>query len=130
MLTRLRRFIKNAWRWRKILAADGDWDFGYMIDAVEFKLRHLETHMRVHDVHLSSQREARRIRIALEWLRRYKDPSVSTGPSPGSDREKFNWESIRTPEFGKWVKAYGEVEERAWNEFWALIKKHGRCWWC
>lgn len=94
-----------AWRWRS-------WDYQYGLDAFAHHLRALEEACRMGSS-VTGEAEAKRIRIALELLRRHVE-------DPYSDQLRTNKLSYQE---------YAALRERDWDYLWNLIRKYLRRWW-
>lgn len=94
---KLVRFTKKLPEWLVILWRDEDWDSFYLRDIMEFKLKRLEKCIREDNIYVDSQRNAKRIRIALEHLERFKNIDDYTIPIEydfNLETEEINGKSI------------------------------------
>lgn len=68
----LKNGIYNLWRWFPIVWRDRDWDWAYTASIMEWKFRKLADCME-NGHHLHGKRDARRVRVACEILRRLQN---------------------------------------------------------
>ena len=67
------RFINRIIKWIPILWKQEDWDYEYLYDLMEVKMRELQKCLKEDDLHLHSDKYARQISICLAYLDRYRN---------------------------------------------------------
>jgi len=73
-LRKIGRFIKRIIIWIPILWKQENWDYEYLYDLIEFKLKELRQCLKEDNLHKDSPKCARQISICLEYLYRYRNP--------------------------------------------------------
>jgi len=65
--------ITNMWKWRHIIWNDRDWDYTYIYDVLEFKLRKQMRYMKARDRFVSTQRSVEKMELACELIKRVRN---------------------------------------------------------
>jgi hypothetical protein len=69
----LKRSIKNLWKWFPIIWRDRDWDYWYIYQIIEFKLRKQSKHIQTNDNHTRAQKDAKDMLICANLINRVKE---------------------------------------------------------
>lgn len=153
LLMRLKRLI----RWLPVIWRTRDFDYGYVLDILSYSFGELEQHLLDHNIHVTAERDAKRIRYVRKMIERHLNEVSSnmeyakhdkkwgdtvgvSVPIPNSNFTE--WRSVRlnartpqeqeqeTKEFRRAMKKANRLEQRDWHEIWDTIKKYGQGWWC
>jgi hypothetical protein len=65
--------VYNLWRWLPLIWFDADFDWEYLAEIMEFKLRNMAEHETRYGHHVGSALDAERQRICAELLRRMRE---------------------------------------------------------
>lgn len=116
--------------YRPLLLKDQDWDFGFLIDLVIFKLERMAKCIAEADHHLNCQRVARDIRIAAEHLKRAQNSHKYGPPYPFPQERLFEEKSPRERAIElRWARQHNTIEKENWDAAWEMIRRKGRTWW-
>ena len=105
-------FLDNFWNYREILWHDQDFDYGYLLDMIELKLKRMGNHFSKHGITVDSRRVARECRVASELCRRINVNDYMNG--------EITRESV--------IKD-GERREADLDYLTHLIQRKLLCWW-
>ena len=72
-IRKIGRFIKRIVKWLPILWKQEDWDYEYLYDLMEVKMKELQECLRQDDIHLHSDKYVRQINICLAYLDRFRN---------------------------------------------------------
>lgn len=72
-IRRVGRFIRRLYIYVPQLWNNENWDFGYTLDLVILQLSEMEKAQKEDDIHMHSDRRARKIREVIEHFKRYRD---------------------------------------------------------
>lgn len=87
----IRMGLRNLWRWR-FLWRDEDFDWAYLAEIMERKLRWMAEYHESDGVTVSRHRKARQMRIAAQCLRRMHEEQYTDKASEiYIDRDKRRW---------------------------------------
>jgi len=107
--------FKNVYKWLPYIWLDRDYDWAYLTIILEFKLRNMSK-LFSDGCHTSSKRDARRMLICAEILKRLRTESYACNNN-GLPITRFN--CLRDEKVAKYYQKYlGE-----------LLGKHLRSWW-
>lgn len=107
-------FFGNLWKWRKVLWEDRDWDYIFILKALEFKVRKTGEHLLEHARHTTYKRDsAQCLRVADALKRIIED-----------DYCKEEWADYYKKYPINFPIAFKDKEEKAL--FWLLTKKANR----
>lgn len=125
LVRKIFRFPIRVWKWREIIFHDENWDFQYLINVMEFKLKDMEKALREDPHHVDSDKRAREIRIVLEHLNRYRDIGKYTIDTDTDEYlNNFEWKpcdvkkyqvEVKVPVFTKsfpFIKIETKMEDR------------------
>jgi len=103
-------FVKNFWKFRKILWTDRDWDYGFLYDLLKFKLSDMAKHQRAHSYHEGAERYAKQLDFAVFLIDRItKDYYWEEDMKKHEDYWGENiWDFVERPEEHP---AYGKLSE-------------------
>lgn len=73
-LRKVGRFVKRLYRWIPVLWKQEEWDYGYMYNILELKLKELLKCIQEDDLHVEAPICSRQIKICLKYLDRYRNP--------------------------------------------------------
>ena len=65
--------IKNLWKFRKIVYRDRWWDYSFMLDMIEFKLKDMEKHWGKDTSYVGDKFTAGRLKVILKDLEDYRE---------------------------------------------------------
>lgn len=65
--------VKNYWRWRKIIWVDKQWDQGYLLTLLEFKLKLMEEYFRTSNITVDNDKNAVNIKRCVDLLKRINE---------------------------------------------------------
>lgn len=135
---RLRHFLEVLRDYLPILWNDFDWDWGFLFRLVEKKLERMEKHFREDKICLSSNKDARNMRICKNLLRRlreeeYIQEEVHKIFSEHRKHEHKNHLKTLSKKDNDELKVLLQREEYLRKQdielFCAILKKHYRSWW-
>jgi hypothetical protein len=69
----IRDGVRNLWRWLPVIWFDCDWDWCYLAELMEVKLRRMAEHEERRGHHVTSLLDAKRQRVCAELLRRLRE---------------------------------------------------------
>jgi hypothetical protein len=106
-LRKIVRFPLRVWKWKNIIFHDENWDYAYLINVMEFKLRDIEKALREDPHHVNSDKRAKEVRIILAHLDRYRNIGKYT---TDTDIEEFLGNSEFVPsDIEKYQKTISRV---------------------
>ena len=116
------------------------WDFVYPLEALCWRLRHLERCLARDTMHMDADVYAQEIRRFLILIEDWRDPFSRV---PRSEIVEMWLHAPFAPRSGKlaftlaevaegyaYIETVRKVEENAWKEAWELYRERARCWWC
>jgi hypothetical protein len=111
------RGIANVIRWAPVIWYDADFDWDYLANVMEYKLRRMANWFDEWGNHVNAEHDARQMRVCAELLKRLRDDDY--------------WENAKI-RFGATAQASKYAGRHAANDQAYLgktIGKHLRCWW-
>ena len=69
----IRNGIVNMWQWRHIIWNDRDYDYAFIYDVLEFKLRKQMRYMKKRDRFVSTARSVEKMELACELIQRVRN---------------------------------------------------------
>jgi len=113
----IQRGIKNFIKWRKIIWEDRDFDFGYLYDAIYFKLENMQKFFDSDNTcSVDAKEYAKQIKECKDLLKRIIDETVWTE----------NWDNKG---FTKTLDELSELDKKEKELFWNNICKYIDGWW-
>ena len=120
-----------------------DWDYDFLYEMIIWKLDRIRSCIRDNDIIVEADKVYNEITEALEQWKIYKDPeSVMTKPKWMEERleeamRKGNYEGVLNPDLTEeqlneekeYYTNFYKTEQKAWNKFHDLLKKHAQGWW-
>ena len=108
------------------VAAMTDYDYGYLLDMMYYKLERMNVFFNSKYTHLvNAKKVAKQIEVAMRLL------NIIRGKSVGLDEEEL--EKIvnqrNACRFSPYVSLYGLREEKAWHVFFLYLEHRMRNWW-
>lgn len=135
-MRRLRRLVRRfrcICAWLPVLWRDEDWDVGYLVRIVQFKLRRMAKCIEENDHIVGAERVARDMRITAAHLDRYQDSHEYGPPLPYPDLPIFPEDGEEVAQVKKarllWAHRHGWIKEENWNAAWRMVQRKGRGWW-
>ena len=133
------RFFKRVYEWRNILFHDEEFCSSYLINIIEFKLLKYEKALREDKWHKDADLRADEIRVALNYLDRYRNiekytesDEHNTWTEPIFEEDGtvkyYHMKSDQTPEGKRKFKKQMDTEEMNHSEFWNYLAKKYRRW--
>ena len=126
------RFILRLFKWIPILWKQEDWDYEYLYDLIEIKLKELRECFQKDDLHVDSDKFAKQISICLAYMDRFRnwDNYIKTPDnlkSIGIEEIHTNIGEYRIKEY---VRKNVAFEKDNYDMFWKCFIKWHRNWWC
>jgi len=119
--------IENIIRWFPLIWRDRWWDWSYLADMMEYKLRHDAEQFEKRGMSISSKRDARRMRICAELLRRLSNETAS---EQRLTREVvFDDSEAGIKKRRRLYKEIEELEAYYADYLFTTMRKHMRGWW-
>lgn len=148
--------IKHLKAWIPFIWKDHDWDFQYLLNVMEFKIRRMRKNFEQCEVHCGTHAKAiKQMIVASELLKRisqddytheiYKNQSKCSCPNPSWKLEKYESDipilrgasrliSLRCDYCDKhlkgWFKREDEKKKADAKYLFELLNKAHRKWWC
>lgn len=127
-LRKFGRFIKRLFHWIPVLWEQEEWDYVYIYDLLEVKLKELRKCIAEDDTHADIETSQRQINICLRYLDRYRNPEKYVKISDESP--KFVNNKMETSEeFSKACVQSYNFEESSRDKFWKRFVQWHRNWW-
>lgn len=128
------RFIRRIIRWLPVLYKQEDWDYDYLYDLIEIKLKELRECLRKDDIHVNSDKYVKQISICLEYLDRYRnwDNYIKLPTKAFWVKEwQINFsDSTRNKYSKKFAKHLTSYADDNYDMFWKRFLQWHRNWWC
>ena len=127
-LRKFGRFILRLFKWIPILWRQEDWDFEYIYDLLEIKMKDLRECLKKDSLHVNSDRHVREISVCLGYMDRFhyiKKPDNLK--SIGIEEIHSNIGEYRIKEY---VRKNVAFEKDNYDMFWKCFIKWHRNWWC
>lgn len=144
----LKSGIRNIFIWLPIIWFDQDWDWCFLATLLEFKLRKMATYIGDHDRHMSAKRDAQRMRLCAELIKRVRDDEYYeklagpltykdwTTPTDDPQLVQFHIEAYRPDgskqsdeECRRLNRQANEQRSRELQLFGKILGKHMLSWW-
>lgn len=133
MLSNIYYGILNLYIYLPLIWKDRDWDWSYLAEMMEFKLRKMADHTDNHSYHLRSEIDAKQMKTCALLLNRVKREHYH-------DYIKDDW----CPPIGPWRHRYGSErfdmkEHKCYDDYMIkqdldlcmkIVGKYIRNWWC
>lgn len=127
--------IKNLIKWAPIIWKDRDWDYGFLLTIMIFKMTNLEKEISKADRHIDTQKDMKSLRICIELLKRIQEDNYY-----GKELEELykdvDWTDLnknRSPEWEKKAAILCKKTQRAYKEdadmLFKLFRKNFNKWW-
>lgn len=132
-LKKFGRFILRLIKWFPILWKQEDWDYEYLYDLIEIKLKELRECLQKDDLHVDSDKYATQISICLAYMDRFRnwDNYVDLPEYASWEKHGLNFSEKATKEYRKSiVKKMISFEKDNYNMFWKRFIQWHRNWWC
>lgn len=125
--------IKHVVAWLPLLWKDRDWDYGFLLEILKFKLQRMAVCIDRNDAITDKQEVCRQIYSVVNAIRDYED-------DPDDEWTK-HWEiyhknlkqklddCVNHSECRKASNASAQREQRNWARIWTLLNKHGQNFW-
>ena len=132
-LRKFGRFIIREIKWIPILWKQEDWDYEYIYELMEVKMKELRECLRQDDMHVDSDKYARQISICLAYMDRFRNWDHYIKNS-NEDKYVSLSEQIRSKK-GLYqrkasVKRILAFENDNFNMFWKRFVQWHKQWWC
>lgn len=137
-ICRIIRFIKRIIRWIPVLWKQEEWDFAYLYDIIEFKIKELRKVISKDTWHTEDcvKEELEQIDEVLGYLDRYRNwPNYIEIPEPLEGFQRFtpcengcSTMNFTDEEHEAYDKAH-KFEEENFNLFWDKLKEYHGNWW-
>ena len=126
------RFIVRIIRWMPIIWKQEDWDFEYMYDLLEIKMKDIQNCLRKDKLHVGSDKHVREISICLGYMDRYRNSDkYLEKPAYAKHMEVedilTNLGEYRITSF---ANKYINFEKENFRMFWKCFVKWHTNWWC
>lgn len=155
MFKNLKYGIINLIKWFPIIWKDRDWDYGFILDILKFKLTNVENMFRYYGNHVDSKRDADNVHKALLYLDRminydhhdnvfkhhdkkwgrikmeFKDLDDGrslldiTRPNAKTEEDKIR----ENKEYRKFLEVVEKQEVQDYKMFFDHLKKYIKTWW-
>lgn len=73
IITDIRDGICNVFRWSKVIWFDSDYDWEYLAEVMEYKLRRMSKGFKEHGHHVNADLDAHRMLVCAELLKRLRE---------------------------------------------------------
>lgn len=152
----IKYFFRNVWAFKGFLWQDRDWDYAYILRALQLKIRKTRTCIERHGHHANAKKDVKNMIKAEEMIQAILEddhgkalddahdakwgPSMSYHvPVVGSSSTYWRTDrpNVRTDEDRKQerlerrivFKKTMKLEQKAWSNLWKHLDKHMACWW-
>lgn len=146
--------IKKIIEWLPVLWRDEDWDFEYMLDMLEYKLKRISNE--IHKNNIIAKEAQREVFIGinqtLDHIKNYRNDTEAFKEIHGDFYIPIDYKHEKLPDgcyrmitinentrlplteeedeaYGKWLKESYIFQQREWDLIWDTIKKRGQGWW-
>lgn len=126
------RFILRLIKWFPILWKQEDWDFEYMYDLLEIKMKELRECLRKDTLHVNSDLHAREISICLAYMDRFRhwDDYIEKSDKLKSMEIEEIHSKLGEYRVKEYVRKNVAFEKDNYDMFWKCFIKWHRNWWC
>lgn len=138
VICRVGRFIKRVFRWIPILWKQEEWDFAYIYDLIEFKIKELRKSITEDTIHTDEciKEEIEQIDEVLGYLDKFQNwTKYIEIPEPPKDFQRFTPSDDGcsvlnfTEEEHEAYRKADEFETENFNLFWDKLKEYHTNWW-
>lgn len=131
---KLGRFIRRLYIWFPVLWETENWDYIYLINIIELQLKEMERGFTKDKLFTTYQQEARKIRIVLEHIKRFKDIDSYTETVAPNEwwANHVHWVPQDEVINKRHMLVYARedrLETWHFNEIFRRLSKHLRGWW-
>jgi len=127
---KLIRKIKQVLSWLPIIWKDEDWDYGYFIQIVEFKLNKIAECLEKDTIHENAKEHAAKVRETLNYFSNYQNCFDLVDKPETAIAEFRDREFYCNDEFGEYCDKVNKLEAENWEKAWNSIRDNAQCWWC
>ena len=120
----IRYGVRNLWRWFPLIWRDRDWDWAYLAELMEIKLRRLADCME-NGYHVGGERHARQARTCAVLLKRLQEDDYSE--NAGYDEK--SWTRLSRKEARRVIDHAENMAVQDQQYLGRLIAKHLKSWW-
>ena len=129
-LRKFGRFILRLFKWIPILWKQEDWDFEYMYDLLEIKMKDIRECLKKDTLHVNSDRHVREISVCLGYMDRFRNwdnyiKKPDNLKSIGIEEIHSNIGEYRIKEY---VRKNVAFEKDNYDMFWKCFIKWHRNW--
>ena len=127
------RFLKRIIRWLPLLWRQEDWDFEYIYDLLEFKLKEIQKCLAKDDLHVDSPKMVKQISICLAHLDRYRnwDKYIDFPSEIKLEKTADGLITLCTSTEEKIAcKKITNFEKYHFDMFWKRFVQWHKGWWC
>ena len=132
-LRKFGRFIIRLFKWIPILWKQEDWDYEYIYDLMEVKMKEIQNCLRKDTLHVGNNRHIREINICLAYMDRFRnwDKYVELPEDASWGERGLKFSNNTTKKYRKsLVKKMISFETDNFNMFWKRFIQWHKNWWC
>ena len=127
-LRRVGRFINRLYRWIPLLWNQEEWDYEYIYDVLELKLKELQKCIADDDIHRDAPIYYRQITICLKYLDRFRN-SDNYIEVPYNEASFEDGIFKSSENFSKACRKLHNFEDDSFNKFWKRFVQWHQGWW-
>ena len=127
-LRKFGRFIKRLFRWLPVLWRQEEWDYGYIYDILDVKLKELKDCIAKDDIHVDAPTCLRQINICLKYLDRYRNADNYI-KFPDETPRIVNSRLETSEEYTAACLRLYEFEQGSRDKFWKRFVQWHSKWW-
>ena len=127
-LRKFGRFIKRLFRWLPVLWRQEEWDYGYIYDILDVKLKELRDCIAKDDIHADAPTCLRQINICLKYLDRYRNADNYI-KFPDEKPRIVNNRLETSEEYTSACLRLYEFEQGSRDKFWKRFVQWHSKWW-
>ena len=127
-LRKFGRFIKRLFRWLPVLWRQEEWDYGYIYDILDVKLKELRDCIAKDDIHADAPTCLRQINICLKYLDRYRNADNYI-KFPDEKPRIVNSRLETSEEYTAACLGLYEFEQGSRDKFWKRFVQWHSKWW-
>lgn len=127
-LRKFGRFIKRLFRWLPVLWRQEEWDYGYIYDILDVKLKELRNCFAKDDIHADAPTCLRQINICLKYLDRYRNADNYI-KFPDEKPRIVNNRLETSEEYTSACLRLYEFEQGSRDKFWKRFVQWHSKWW-
>lgn len=132
-IRKLGRFLIRIINWLPLLWKQEDWDFEYIYDLLEFKLKEIRKCLEKDDLHIDSPKCVKQISICLAYLDRYRhwEKYIDFPVELKLEKTDDGLLTLRTSTKEKALcKKITAFEKDNFDMFWKRFVQWHTRWWC